>query len=500
MGAYEDELTLRDLIGILQKKKIWIWGFTLTALLLGALYAFFLTRPVYESSAVLSVSPLKVKAQLENKIQLQQRGLLTFEGLKALAFSQANLAETLARAQKSPHWPAAWRDLPQNALLARLEGMLSLKDRTAAKAPASEPPTLIAVHRVRAGDPDLAAVLANAWAGVTAEMVNDLPAKQLEANLGALAAQISPAEANYRRAQDAWEAFQKSSNLAAWKKELDARIKEKVALQGELEALKQRIQEKEARLRALEEALSREKRTFSGQASPAQLAFAGRDLQQAKAFIADQYASASKAYNDVTGKLVAFKRKTPIERWKRELNRYRDRVAAIELRLRQIKTERAKLQGKLKTLEARLRQTPRTLVLKREVTADPVVGLAAAGELKALRGLQLENETVYGVYTELAKNKTPFSWRKTRSPKRKRRSFWSGTACCRPPTSSGPRSARPRPSSKSSGSRLPSPRPATRAGRSSTRNTAPSEAISASRTRAPATKSSGPKNLPSRST
>ncbi len=256
MGAYEDELTLRDLIGVLQKKKVWIWGFTLVALLLGTLYAFFLAQPVYESSAVLSVSPLKVKAQLENKIQLQQRGLLTFEGLKALAFSQANLAETLARAQKSPHWPAAWRDLSQNALLARLEGMLSLKDRTAASSTASEPPTLIAVHRVRASDPNLAAVLANAWAGVTAEMVNALPAKQLEANLRALAAQIRPAEHAYRQARDAWEKFKASDQRNAWKLELaknEARIAE---IASRLAAIPAELAIMQASLQALRAALA----------------------------------------------------------------------------------------------------------------------------------------------------------------------------------------------------------------------------------------------------
>jgi len=221
MGEYEDELTLRDLVDILRKKQRWIWGFTAGSLLAAALYVFFLAEPVYESSAVLSVSPLKVKAQLEEKIQLQQRGLLTFEGLKALALSQETLARTLELARKnSSSWPESWKGLEKAVLLVRLKSKLSLADKTAKAPAAGEPPTLIVVQKAKAGDPGFAAALANAWVEVTAQMVNELPALQLEANLRVLGEQIAAAERDYREAQTAWKQFKAKDERNAWKDEL----------------------------------------------------------------------------------------------------------------------------------------------------------------------------------------------------------------------------------------------------------------------------------------
>jgi len=406
MQPYEDELSLRDLVLLLRRKQRWIWLFTFLSLLVGAVYAFVIAKPVYESSVVFSVSPLKVKAQLEEKIQLQQRGLLTFEGLKALAFSQENLARTLELARKnSASWPESWEGLDKATLLARLQEKLSLANKTAKTTSPSEPPTLIAVQKARVGDPALAAALANAWAKVTAQMVNDLPARQLKANLRALAEQIAPAEAAYRKAQKAWEGFQKETNLAEWKKELAQRISEKVSIQSQVQDLERHIQEKKARLEELKKQLARERQNFAGKVSPTELAFVNRSLSEAKAFIQKQYEAAAKAFAEATAKLVTFQSKTPLDRWKAELVKYRNKAASVELRLRELATERAKLKTKLRTVEAALQRTPQTLVLRREVTADPVTGLAAARDLEALRGLKLENETLYGVYTDLEKRR-----------------------------------------------------------------------------------------------
>ena len=405
MEPYEDELTLRDLIAVLRRKKGWILGLTLTALFLGGVYAFFLAKPVYQSSAVLSVSPLKVKAQLENKIQLQQRGLLTFEGLKALALSQEALRTILQHLESSDDLPEEWGQLPEDELLPKLEKKLTISDKTGTRttSAANEPPALIGSLAVRADSPLLAAKIANAWAEVTARMVNDLPAKQLEANLRALAEQIAPAETAYRKAQAEWETFQKNTNLSEWKKELGQRISEKISIQTQVEGLERNIREKEARIRELEKHMAGERQVFSGKISPTQLAFMDRSLNQSKAFIASQYKAALKDYSEISSELVAYKSRTPVERWKSELAKYRARAAAIELRLREILTDRAKLKNKLQTVKAQINQTPKTLILKREVTADPIIGLAAAKDLAALRGLKLENETLYSVHTDLAK-------------------------------------------------------------------------------------------------
>ena len=407
MEQHEDQLSLRDLVTLLRRKQRWIWLFTLFSILAGTIYAFIIAKPIYESMAVLSVNPLKVKAQLENKIQLQQRGLLTFEGLKALALSQETLRKTLRHLKTVGAWPSEWDQMTEDELLIEIEKNFKILNKTGTveASNTNEPPALISAMAVKANSPDIAAELANAWAEATAQIVNDMPTKQLEANLRALAEQITPAETAYRRAQTDWEAFQKQTKLAEWKKELGQRINEKVSIQTKIEAIERSIHEKEARMRELEKQMARERKVFSGKISPTQLAFMDRDLDQAKAFIATQYKVAHQDYNEAAKKLVAYKSKTPIERWKSELAKFRARVAAIELRLRELATERAKLTNKLRTVEVQLGQTPKTLVLKREVTADPILGLTAAKDLEVLRNLKLENEILYSIYTGLVKSK-----------------------------------------------------------------------------------------------
>ena len=85
METPSEELTLRDILEILKRQKAWILTLPLLFGAVALIYGFFVAEPTYASTATLSVAPVQVQAQLEQRIQVQQATPITFEGLKALA-------------------------------------------------------------------------------------------------------------------------------------------------------------------------------------------------------------------------------------------------------------------------------------------------------------------------------------------------------------------------------------------------------------------------------
>lgn len=77
-----DELSLRDILETLKRQ--WVWLLALPVLLgvLALIYGFFIAEPTYASTATLSVAPVQVQAQLEQRIQVQQATPITFEKKK----------------------------------------------------------------------------------------------------------------------------------------------------------------------------------------------------------------------------------------------------------------------------------------------------------------------------------------------------------------------------------------------------------------------------------
>jgi len=66
------EVTLKDLVEILKRNRTLLWAMPLVLGVLALVYAFFIAQPRYASTATVSVSPLQVQAQLEQRIQVQQ--------------------------------------------------------------------------------------------------------------------------------------------------------------------------------------------------------------------------------------------------------------------------------------------------------------------------------------------------------------------------------------------------------------------------------------------
>lgn len=213
----EEELTLRDLVEILKRKRGWIFGIFLAITLLGALYAFVLAKPKYESYAILGVNPLEIKAQLENKIELRPANILTPETLNALLVSQEVLVETAKNVQNAKDLPQDWRDLPPEELAALLQDQMQVRITTKK---VEKGMVLTAKLQSTATSPELAAQIANAWAQTSVATLDKLTTGQLKANLEAISRQLPDAEAAFRQAQKDWEAFQRTNLLSAWETEL----------------------------------------------------------------------------------------------------------------------------------------------------------------------------------------------------------------------------------------------------------------------------------------
>jgi hypothetical protein len=106
----QDELSLRDIVEVLRRHRVYLWAFPLILAALALIYGFLIAEPTYASTATLSVAPVQVQAQLEQRIQVQQATPITFEGLKALALSEETVGPIWETLKKEGRLPTRWQD------------------------------------------------------------------------------------------------------------------------------------------------------------------------------------------------------------------------------------------------------------------------------------------------------------------------------------------------------------------------------------------------------
>ncbi len=253
----DDELTLRDLWEILRRKRIYLIAFPLFALLIAGFYAFLIAKPVYESRAVVTVAPIQVRARLEKQIELQPAKNLSPEALKLLLSTQEMRLAVAKRLREREMLPPEWEELDDREVAAVLASRLQVK-ATSERQRQTTPNSLITVElTTQAGDPEKAAEIANLWAELAVERINEIPALQLKANLSALEKQLPAAEQAFRQAQKAWEAFRKEDRRSLWKQELAQVEKRLGAIAQRLRTLPTELATAEAKLRALQDRLAR---------------------------------------------------------------------------------------------------------------------------------------------------------------------------------------------------------------------------------------------------
>jgi uncharacterized protein involved in exopolysaccharide biosynthesis len=400
----QDELSLRDIVEVLKRHRVYLWAFPLIFATVALIYGFFLAEPTYASTATLSVAPVQVQAQLEQRIQVQQATPITFEGLKALALSEETLGPIWETLKKEGKLPTRWQDRGNVRGLERMLRDLKVKDISPKQTVASpnQIPPIVASFTVEAPDPALAARVANLWVEAVKARVNRIPLERLEASLAALEEQLLPAEKAYREAQARWEAFTKTTTLPQDRAELEAKTGERVSLDTELAALERDLAAVQGRIQATLSEMRRQQAIVPVGTSPEQLALINRRLKEAQAALKAETEQVRQAYQQAAKALEAFKKRERLSQWQGELDRLSGRLADVSSRVAAIKTERASIEASLKAAEATLAQEPRLLEIVKEVVADPIMAAAVVrGDLSALAGLQLKSQEVNPAYQPL---------------------------------------------------------------------------------------------------
>ncbi|WP_279165394.1 Wzz/FepE/Etk N-terminal domain-containing protein [Thermus scotoductus] len=353
-----EELSLRDIVEVLKRQKLWILSPPLAFGVLALIYGFFIAEPRYASTATVNVSPVQVQAQLEQRIQVQGQNLLTFEGLKALAFSEEVTKEVWETLKQEGKLPTAWQDQGGTPGLERMVKDFKIKNETSRQqvVPQGQVPPVVASLTVEAPSPEVAARAANLWAEAVTRRVNRIPLARLEANLQALEEQIAPAERTYQEAQARWEAFQRTSTLAQDKAELDAKTGERVSVDQELSALERDLAAVRGRMEALMAEVQRQVALVPIGTSPEQLAIIGKRLREAQENLRRETEKARQSYVQAAQALERFKGKERIPVWQAEISAYMEGLASAQARLLGIRKDLAVKETQLREAQTRLEE------------------------------------------------------------------------------------------------------------------------------------------------
>jgi len=352
----QDELSLRDIVEVLRRHRVYLWAFPLILAALALIYGFLIAEPTYASTATLSVAPVQVQAQLEQRIQVQQATPITFEGLKALALSEETVGEVWEALRKEGKLPTRWQDRGSLRGIERMMRDLKVKDispKLQAVNPNQVPP-IVASLTVQAPDPQVAAKAANLWVEAVKRRVNAIPLARLEASLKALEEQVTPAEKAYREAQARWEAFNKTTTLPQDKAELDAKTQERVGLDTELAGLERDLAAVQGRIQATLAEMRRQQAIVPIGTPPEQLAVINKRLQEAQASLKAETERARQAFQQAAQVLEKFKGREQIPVWQAELSAYTEAYASAQARLTALQKDLAQKQALLQDAEARL--------------------------------------------------------------------------------------------------------------------------------------------------
>ncbi|MFM9420317.1 Wzz/FepE/Etk N-terminal domain-containing protein [Thermus scotoductus] len=351
-----EELSLRDILETLKRQRVWLLAPPVLFGVLALIYGFFIAEPRYASTATVNVAPVQVQAQLEGRIQVQGQSLLSFQALRAIAYSEEVTREVWETLRREGKLPTAWQDQGGTPGLERMVKDFKIKDETPRQqvVPQGQVPPVVASLTVQAPTPEVAARAANLWAEAVVKRVNAIPTARLRASLGALEEQIAPAEKVYREAQARWEAFQRTTTLPQDKAELDAKTGERVSLDQELSGLERDLAAVQGRIRALEAEARRQAALVPIGTSPEQLAIIGRRLKEAQENLKRETERARQSYALAAQALERFKGRERIPVWQAELNAYTEGYASAQSRLLAIEKELAVNDTRLKEARDRL--------------------------------------------------------------------------------------------------------------------------------------------------
>lgn len=354
--ASREELSLRDIVEILKRHQTFLWALPLFFATVAFIYSFLIARPIYASTATLSVAPVQVQAQLEQRIQVQQATPITFEGLRALALSEETVAEVWEALKKEGKLPTRWQDQGNLRGVERMMRDLKVKDispKQTVPNPNQVPPVVVNLI-ADAPSPEIAARAANLWVKETEKRVNEIPLQRLKVSLAALEEQILPSERAYREAQTRWEAFNKTTTLPQDKAKLDAKTQERVGLDTELSGLERDLAAVQGRIQAVLGEINRQETIVPINTPPEQLAVINKRLLEAQTALKREVEKVRQAYVEAAKGLETFKGQEQIPVWQAEVGTYTEAYASAQARLVGIQRDLAQKRALLQEAEARL--------------------------------------------------------------------------------------------------------------------------------------------------
>jgi len=251
--AFDDTLSLPTILAWLRfnAKKIMLGG--LVCAILAAPLA--LLKPKsYESSATLLVSPPAFKEvgkpattkDVEGISEMMPRAM-PVEAYKVIALSPPLLYEVI---QKAP-----LEDTAVKALKERLEvELVQMGSRTSQGVTYTQ----TFIFRARAASPDLAAKIAQTWAEVFKEQVDELATKGVEETFLLLDTLHKNTQAQLEQAELALAEHKKAWNLDLFKAQLEAKQKLLTQFEDNLKQTDVDLASGEMKLKALEEELAKE--------------------------------------------------------------------------------------------------------------------------------------------------------------------------------------------------------------------------------------------------
>lgn len=202
MMVYEDEIDLRKYIQAILRR--WVWIVAATVLLGAIALGYTLTQdPVYEGTALIAVSPQPYRIRFEPSIESLNENLPTGNVYPELALSD-NIMQQLVHDLDAEQVPVT--------TVAELRGHL--------EAELGRDASLINL-RAQFTSPQVAAEVANAWAVLVIDLIDEVYGSDNEAQVAYFETQSQQALADLEEAERAIIAFESENSMAMVKNQLN---------------------------------------------------------------------------------------------------------------------------------------------------------------------------------------------------------------------------------------------------------------------------------------
>ena len=404
----QEEVSLREIYLILKKHVRWIFMPAALFVLVAAVYTFFLVAPQFTSESTLTVQSTLVQAKSNDQLQTQSVQGFSNSQIKTIATSRPVLDQVLKTVRDNQDVPPEW--LNNNFDAERLGKKLKVDFASSVAGATDQFAVPIITLSANAPKPQIAALLANTWASLTVEKLNQLPKDRLESTVTTIQGQLNRSETILATAEQAFREFSTASTLTQDQSELASSTEERTKLTDEIAQARQALEEIKAQLKIQNQNLTNAQSVIpqnsnpTPNGSPSSITLMSGDLEQVRSNLSVQTAQARQRYLETSSAVQAFEANNTVPVLQNRVDSIVSRLNVISTRLQSIQTDLNIAQARLTDTKAQLAKQPQLLNLNREITSDPAV-MATVGanqnELKSLIGLKLQNQELNPAFQEL---------------------------------------------------------------------------------------------------